>query len=438
MTFTADNLPDAARGRDFCIKVGAAHAVRVNDHVAQALNNLDAAHGGRLSALLNGTAPAFTDEPPDVTWGDVDAVGKVYESNHPGHKDGLMLALKADRARVWQTHRPKPVDAVRFALEKVDRSELQDALNGSITLDDLLDNLARILPVAETKQWAELTDEEGFQIVRTAYQAWRDAGSDTCVTAAATVLRASLSAYAPPPRNIRVTPEVMEVFGHIWGVTSNYRSTEPGFEDFRQCDLEGVRAAFDHADSQAEARESEAVAEVVLLKGEIERLEAKDRDADIAFKHMNDQIARLTKERDEAQAIPVHNAKKLVNLCEELAALQTHAAKLEAMLTVPGVDGPVKTWEDFECRYVPRHIVDHAFCSWKKAKLVLWYVASPRLAGPLSSNDVELRQTPAPEAELKRWKIANADEFTDDVEYFVSKPMTRADAEKRGKVFGEA
>ncbi|MCK6442313.1 hypothetical protein [Elstera cyanobacteriorum] len=41
-------------------------------------------------------------------------------------------------------------------------------------------------------------------------------------------------------------------------------------------------------------------------------------------------------------------------------------------------------------------------------------------------------------APLKRWKIANADEFTDDVEYFVTKPMTRADAEKRGKVIGEA
>lgn len=39
---------------------------------------------------------------------------------------------------------------------------------------------------------------------------------------------------------------------------------------------------------------------------------------------------------------------------------------------------------------------------------------------------------------LKRWQIANADEFTDDVEYFVTKPMTRADAEKRGKVIGEA
>ena len=442
MTFTADNLPEAARVSDDDVaelmQIWPA-SVAGNRHTARVLNRLDAAHNGRLSALLNGTAPVATDQPPEVTADDVLAVRPFFKDG-AGILDVILLMLKDDRARVWQTHRPA-ADPVRFALEKVTQEawgrvwELSKTVVSStnrVERFEAISELAKILPVAKSvKPLAELTDEaliDAFHKANAAYGSNMPAGVyefdkdryEASLKLAAASLRASLSAYAPPPRKVDVTPEVMKAFTEAWCALNEQNgqtfTNEPGYENLSRpimtAHLYSFRAALAVANTQANARESEAVAEVERLKGEVERL-----------KHEFDGL--LTESEGYRD--------KYKPLQEESIDLQTHAAALEALLTVRGVDGPVKTWEAFDIN--PGY-------GWKRGDVVLAATFGGRATAWLFDRFLsvetldapQIRQTPAPE--LKRWKIAAHDESA--FEYSVTEPMTRADAESLGEVIGEA
>jgi hypothetical protein len=598
----------------------------------------------------------------------------------------MFAALAADRARVSLNYRLAPADPVRFALEKVHDDDFemvfQTARSAYHTGFDLADSraiqakafraeLAKILPVAEMKQWAELTDDALWPALQASYA---ELGREKAIQA----FRASLPAYAPPPkhpddaavdrfaaamkaklakkreegrggwndpaqcsvedlarmlvehlpkgdpvdvanfammlfcreggaealkaasaaatapRKVEVTPEVMKAFQKGWEAVNPQKSAEPGFEGFRTDDLAAFRAALAVANTQANARESEAVAEVErwremsianrdafaamrnainehipiqsdeadLLAGpefsvsceavaraviaevarlrdlveqcerkiarkdavlahpeiqallnkigfgvepgeteverlrsligddniaalaegrarivpanqapgmphaachacrigdycesadcpnarlEIERLEGELEQAEAQLDHANVElglivserdalkveVARLTKERDEAR-------EKLASSCQalrdesddyftQLKATQAHAAKLEAMLTVPGIVGPVMLWRPFEQRFL---------FGWKDAEFSICFRPRDQSAHWMIWHAVglELRQTPAPEAEEKRYRIRL---FPPNAHIeFTTEPMTRADAEHFGEVIG--
>jgi hypothetical protein len=430
MTFTADNLPEAARATEVdgealsvAIEEIASDRKVINALVAIALNRLDAAHNGRLSALLNGTAPVATDQPPEVTADDVLAVRPFFKDG-AGILDVILLMLKDDRARVWRTHRPAPADSVRFALEKVTEAQWRDFLTcvdrnrytdghgafgwPSIAIGHVRAELAKILPVAKSvKPLAELTDEaliDAFHKANAAYGSNMPAGVyefdkdryEASLKLAIASLRASLSAYAPPPRKVEVTPEVMKAFvgGHR-NTSHNGYSDEPEFQGFYADHLEGMRAALAVANTQAAAREIEAVAEVARLKGEVRdrladiaRLRGDIANLDVAVKGAVDrageearEVERLTKERDDWRA-------KALDYADRMQGALCHAAALEALLTVDGVGGQkVKLWLPFErCGIGPIH-----YRGWE--------------AGTVYFSDVyKYRQTPAPEPEKRvRW-----------------------------------
>jgi hypothetical protein len=192
-------------------------------------------------------------------------------------------------------------------------------------------------------------------------------------------------------------------------------------------------AALVHGASEVD---SEAVAEVERMKGEVERLNValvdakKTAQADAALIEMpNETNDRLTKERDLARNTGDEAFKALV-------ALRTHTDALEALLTVPGADGPVKLWLPFE------RSLEGAY--WESATLALGYSLRGVPQGCLdraAMRRVKLRQTPAPEAELKRWrvKLAVTDQH-DNAGWTVitTDSMTRGLAEKIGEVIGEA
>lgn len=581
MTFTADNLPEAARSMpmDPTARFDNGMPLNLNGYTARVLNRLDAAHGYRLSKLLNGAAAVETASPTTLPeWAKATAddlllmAGKTFSNaadplNYhaarvlarmpvqtlPGDeveraaKIIYERAMSFDRGGVpaWQergnsdaqerardvardilareSHCQKPADQVRFALEKVTDEDLgrayvaarqanicqwfQTGYDLNKAVDVLRTELARILPVAEPgKPWAELTAEDYAKMYSKAVDAsCLNTREDWSVRrmAAGQVLRECFEAYAPPPRKVEVTPEVVQAYGKAAVRTDGLYSKEPGFEKFPSERLAGLRAALAVANDQAETREIEAVAELARLrtligddniaalsegsariipanqapgmpnakchacgigdycgnedcpnaaaeikrlKGEverlqmacdnaetevgrlkayIERLQSESRDADTAFKKMNAQIERLTKERDEAQKMAGEWLAKYEQARDSGVSLRQHADKLEALLTVPGVDGPVKTWLPFErCGVGP--VYDKG---WEDSSI----------SRIISFGGGIFRQSPAPEAEpLKRWKIANADTYAADVAYFVTVPMTRADAETRGEVIGEA
>jgi hypothetical protein len=507
--FTADNLPEAARAFFDDEKGAGERAARkivrdLDDHAAKVINSLCAAHPGLREWLLSDTAPVATDQPPEV---DTRLLSEAHRliGDMSLQGDALKRGLDGFLQLVWQTHRPAPADSVRFALGKVTDEQLKQAnrratlaaarrpadtpLNEAIsyTTEDFLKHfraeLAKILPVAEpVKQWAELTDDDAFQIVRKSYQAWRDAGTDTCVSVAAASLRASLSAYATPPSRVEVTPEVMEAFTEAWCALNEQNgqtfTDEPGYENLSRpimtAHLSSFRAALAVANTQANARESEAVAgverwrevsianrdafaamrnalnehipiqsdeadllagpefivsceavaraviaEVARLKGDMEQAEAQLDHANVELglivserDGLKGEIERLTEERDLARNTGGEAFKALV-------ALRTHAAALEALLTVDGVDGQkVKLWLPFERR------------SKIPSRDSPWVLGGINFAANAAA---EYRQTPAPEAEEKRWRVKY---LWGDVEELITKPLTRADAEKIGEVIG--
>lgn len=252
-------------------------------------------HAARVLARM--PTPALTDVPPEVTDEDVDAAASQFDLESP-FGGTLRVALEADRARVWQVHRPKPADPVRFALEKVDRESLRTAAISAIgvhfsdvCLDDLIDRLARILPVAEpVKPWADLTPDKLWGFNKAAnhhakvcpHTNWHQAWGEHFIT--------SLSAYAPPPRKVEVTPEVARAF-------------------------------------QAALADSTPVIGVPHLP--------------LPNNQAGALLAAFAKANEQAGAALLKEAERL----EELQRLQAHADKLEAMLTVPGVDGPIKRWK---------------------------------------------------------------------------------------------
>lgn len=384
MTFTADNLPEAVRviyTPCTAFNDASAGVTVLNAHAAAILNRLCASRPGLREWLLNGTAPAFTDEPPEVTAEDRSLAYGAYLDDDKGMGE----ILKADRARVWQTHRPKPVDAARFALEKVTRN-----------------------------QWAEF--------VHAVLEAASTPETDTHYVAREELARI-LPVAEPPPRKVEVTVEAVNAFLALTGLASMLAES---IDDPRYVPLvSAIRAAFHLANSQAEARESEAVAEVARLRSESMNLtqkldELRQTLSDAEEGHISD-VERLTKERDEAS--------------KELTALQAHAAKLESYMTLYKMEcSPVKLWLPFEARVNGE---------WRAAEthgaIIRVLGTSPLVEGPYALFD--LRQTPAPEAELKRWevKIAVADtRYGSGWTIVTTEPMTRNIAEQIGEVIGEA
>jgi hypothetical protein len=594
--FTADNLPEAARAFFDDEKGAGERAARkivrdLDDHAAKVINSLCAAHPGLREWLLNGTAPVATHEPPEV---DTRLLSEAHRliGDMTLQGDALKRGLEGFLQIVCQTHRPA-ADPVRFALEKVTDERwnrflgyiVQAVETPEASLDYVVrSQLAEILPVA--KSWAELTDAEGAMIIRNACKAAAITGTEAEAVAS---LRASLSAYAPPPRAVEVTPEVMEAFTEAWCALNEQNgqtfTDEPGYENLSRpimtAHLSSFRAAIAVANSQANARESDAVAEVARLRDlveqcerkiarkdavlahpeiqallnkigfgvepgeteverlkgearasladivrlrsdianldaavkgavdrageeareverlrsligddniaaltegrariiaanqapgmphaachacrigdycesadcpnarlEIERLEGELEQAEAQLDHANVElglivserdalkveVARLTKERDEAR-------EKLASSCQalrdesddyftQLKATQAHAAKLEAMLTVPGIVGPVMLWRPFEQRFL---------FGWKDAEFSICFRPRDQSAHWMIWHAVglELRQTPAPEAEEKRYRIRL---FPPNAHIeFTTEPMTRADAEHFGEVIG--
>jgi hypothetical protein len=423
------------------------------------------------------------------------------------------------------------------------------------TRRDLRAYLARILPVAETKQWAELTDEALWDALQASYA---ELGREKAIQA----FRSSLSAYAPPPAKGEPIAYITKAALKSWAERASddpqshvflsscgelrvplYASQQPprdqhpddaavdrfaaamkaklakkreegrgGWDDPAQCKVEDLaRMLVDHlpkgdpvdvanfcmmlfcrdggdeafkaayaprkvevtveaidaakqeynaprscwhniiaaalavANTQANARESEEVArltndarayETGLLaeRDLVERLNAalenvrKTVEADAALIEMaNETNDRLTKERDLARNTGDEAFKALV-------ALRTHTDALEALLTVPGADGPVKLWLPFE------RSLEGAY--WESATLALGY--SPRgvpqgCLDRAAMRRVKLRQTPAPEAELKRWRVRLMllrDDIVLRQPEVTTDPMTRANAEKIGEVIG--
>jgi hypothetical protein len=309
--FTADNLPEEARLPNQSMR-RYVYFNEIDSYFAEALNCLDAAHNGRLSALLNGTAQVIraTEEPPRVTDADVDRFhAQVDKADH-------WVAIAADRARVWQTHRPA-VDPVRFALDKLHDDDVARVIEKVSALHiagyDLADRralqaktfraeLAKILPVA--KPWAELTDESVLAMLQKANAlAWHSGDEAEREATLYASLRASLSAYAPPPRRLEVTPQVMEAFTEAWCALNEQNgqtfTNEPGYENLSRpiltAHLYSFRAALAVANTQAAARESEAVAEVERWR----KMSIANRDAFAAMRNaINEHIPIQSDEAD--------------------------------------------------------------------------------------------------------------------------------------------
>jgi hypothetical protein len=297
----------------------------------------------------------------------------------------------------------------------------------------LIADLSTILPVTEpVKPLAELPDEaliDAFQKAGAAYGSNMPTGLyefdkdryEASLKLAAASLRASLSAYAPPPikgepiayitkaalkswiertsndpqshvllssggelrvplyasprppRKVEVTVEALNAFLALTGLASQLAES---VDDPRYVSLEAaIRAAFHVANTQANVRESEAVAEVARLKGDMEQVEAQ-------LDHANVELG-LTR--------------------EALAQAQTQAASLEALLTVPGKDGPVKLWLPFNILkghfWKNAHIVPAFTFGTGETECVFVYGNFPDFS---RVNVREIRQTPAPEQPV-RW-----------------------------------
>jgi hypothetical protein len=181
--------------------------------------------------------------------------------------------------------------------------------------------------------------------------------------------------------------------------------------------LSSFRAAFAVANTQANAREIEAVAKVERLTEEMGQALADELNATQAADRMTDEVMGLT---------------------AELTALRAHAAALEALLTVDLGDGPVKLWESVE--------IQANLSPWEVAKFVpsiTWgagLYAAPLIKGMSNclSPSRRIRQTPAPEPELKRWRVRykGPGVFMGDDTVIIE--ATRAQAEAFGEVIGEA
>lgn len=434
MTFTADNLPEAAQA----ISDDYREYVVLDGQTARVLNRLCDSRPGLREWLLNGTAPVATDQPPEVTDEDAERARKIYTEYKGGAIKSMKDALTAHQARVWQTHRPA-VDPVRFALDKVAEKdlvqlcrELEHAYRETPSRDFLevaRSKISKILPVAELpKQWAELTDDYIYELVRACWASGMAGG--------ASYFRSAISAYAPPPRRVEVTPEVMKAYFRAYGDEPHGGfSHEPDFEGVYADNLAGMRAALAVANTQANARESEAVAEVARLKGEVERLVR--RVADMRQDHFEecekltndarayetgllaerDRVERLTKARDEANA----RADKAESL---MVASDAHAAALEALLTVDGVDGrKVKLWLPYERRCKVPFRND----AWQTGCINF-----------MANKVTEYRQTPAPDPELKRWRVRYKGPGVFIGNDTVIIEATRAQAAAFGEVIGEA
>jgi hypothetical protein len=313
--FTADNLPEAARAFFDDEKGAGERAARkivrdLDDHAAKVINSLCAARPGLREWLLNGTAPVATHEPPEV---DNRLLSEAHRliGDMSLQGDALKRGLEGFLQIVWQTRRPA-ADPVRFALEKVSYGEWEGMIRDAAYVDQrpnglnfvafsevkLIDNLAKILPVA--KSWAELTDAEGAMIIRNACKAAAITGTEAEAVAS---LRASLSAYAPPPRAVEVTPEVMEVFTEAWCALNEQNgqtfTNEPGYENLSRpimtAHLYSFRAALAVANTQANARESEVVAEVERWR----EMSIANRDAFAAMRNaINEHIPIQSDEAD--------------------------------------------------------------------------------------------------------------------------------------------
>jgi hypothetical protein len=332
--FTADNLPEAARVIDADFQLLREHGFyRATNHItARILNRLDAAHNGRLSALLNGTAPVIratddkatrwttapvaTDQPPEV---DNRLLSEAHRliGDMSLQGDALKRGLDGFLQLVWQTHRPA-VDPVRFALEKVTDGQWRDFLTcvdrnrytdghgafgwPSIAIGHIRSELAKILPVAQ------------------------------------------------PPRKVEVSPEVMKAFQDAWDASepSWALGSEAGFGSFYQNHIDGVRAALAVANTQANAREIEAVAEVARLRDLVEQCERKIARKDAVLAHPEIQallnkigfgvepgeteVERLRAENtalaNDSRAYetgPLAERDRIERLTKELAGLRTHA-----------------------------------------------------------------------------------------------------------------
>jgi hypothetical protein len=190
--------------------------------------------------------------------------------------------------------KPEPLDPLRFALNKVTDDQWEKFSRTvaafkhaydrdphrkvSVLKGFLIADLSTILPVAEpVKPLAELPDEaliDAFQKAGAAYGSNMPTGLyefdkdryEASLKLAAASLRASLSAYAPPPR-VEVTPEVASAFQTEWAKRPEIIfSGEDGYEFVLPGHLYGLRAAFAVANERAKAKEVEAAAEVAQLR----------------------------------------------------------------------------------------------------------------------------------------------------------------------------
>jgi hypothetical protein len=435
--FTADNLPEAAKytADDWeAWQSSASYGKNFNGFTARALNRLCDSRPGLREWLLNGAAPVepdydgdmwptikslaanllnvievltasrpvATDQPPEVTKEDQEEASRIFWDCPKNTEDSILEALKADRARVWQTHRPKLVDPVRFALEKVTETQWVEfaraihcsmsafksglTASGSSIAADCRNQLAKILPVAEpVKQWAKLTDEEAFYIARDAFRAFTDVKHiPTGISASATIVRSRLSAYTQPPIKAEVTEEIVKDFLESMDWEYQKGST------LARMIASALTSSFDLANTQAEARESEAVAEGARLTNDARAYETG-----------------LLAERDRVER------------------LQKHADALEALLMADGV----KTWEPFEVQFGKGN-------PFVPGELRLGFFA-PGVGYIALGEYTKVRQTPAPE--LKRYRVEmfvkGGGGFTTEV---TTGPVTRQQAELMGKVLGEA